>query len=44
MNELQRLLGADENDIATTLLMFTQGLAEFDDYLALLDWFQQLLE
>ena len=44
MNELQRLLGADENDIATTLLMFTQGLVEFDDYLALLDWFQQLLE
>lgn len=44
VNELQRLLGADENDIATSLLMFTQGLDEFDDYLALLDWFQQLLE
>jgi hypothetical protein len=44
VNELQRLLGADENDVATTLLMFTQGLEEFDDYLALLDWFQQLLE
>jgi len=29
VNELQRLLGADENDIATTLLMFTQGLAEY---------------
>jgi hypothetical protein len=44
VNELQRLLGADENDIATTLLMFTQGLEVFDDYLNLLDWFQQLLE
>ena len=44
VHELQRLLGADENDIATSLLMFPQGLAVFDDYLDLLDWFQQLLE
>ena len=44
VDELQRLLGADENDVATSLLMFTRGLEEFDDYLALLDWFQQLLE
>jgi hypothetical protein len=44
VNELQRLLGADENDIATSLLMFPQGLEVFDDYLDLLDWFQQLLE
>jgi len=44
VSELQRLLGADENDIATSLLMFTQGLEVFDDYLDLLDWFQQLLE
>ena len=44
VDELQRLLEADENDVATSLLMFTQGLDEFDDYLALLDWFQQLLE
>ena len=44
VNELQRLLGADENDVATTLLIFIQGLEGFDDYLALLDWFQQLLE
>lgn len=44
VNELQRLLGANENDIATSLLMFTQGLEEFGDYLTLLDWFQQLLE
>ena len=44
VNELQRLLEANEKDIATSLLMFTQGLEEFDDYLSLLDWFQQLLE
>ena len=44
VNELQRLLGANENEVATSLLMFTQGLEKFDDYLALLDWFQQLLE
>ena len=44
VNELQRLLEASENDIATSLLMFTQGLKVFDDYLDLLDWFQQLLE
>lgn len=44
VNELQRLLEANENDVATSLLMFTRGLEEFDDYLALLDWFQQLLE
>ena len=44
VNELQRLLGADENDIVTSLLIFAQGLEVFDDYLDLLDWFQQLLE
>lgn len=44
VTELQRLLGANEKDVATSLLMFTQGLEEFDDYLDLLDWFQQLLE
>ena len=44
VNELQRLLGANENDIATSLLMFTQGLEDFGGYLAFLDWFQQLLE
>ena len=44
VNELQRLLGANENDVTTSLLMFTHGLEKFDDYLALLDWFQQLLE
>ena len=44
VTELQRLLEADENDVATSLLMFTKGLDEFNDYLALLDWFQELLE
>ncbi|MDE0784570.1 MAG: DUF1415 domain-containing protein [Planktomarina sp.] len=44
VNELQRLLGADENEVATSLLMFTRGLEVFDDYLDLLDWFQRLLE
>ncbi|SLN73351.1 hypothetical protein ROA7450_04122 [Roseovarius albus] len=44
LTELQRLLETNEKDIATSLLMFTQGLEEFDDYLDLLDWFQQLLE
>jgi hypothetical protein len=43
VNELQRLIGANENDVATSLLMFTQGVDKFDDYLDLLDWFQQLL-
>lgn len=43
-NELQLLLGANENEVATSLLMFTQGLEDFGDYLDVLDWFQQLLE
>ena len=44
VNELECLLEADENDVATSLLMFSQGLEIFDDYLDFLDWFQQLLE
>lgn len=44
VTELERLLDADENDIATSLLIFTQGFEMFDDYLDLLDWFEQLLE
>ncbi|WP_422051627.1 DUF1415 domain-containing protein [Shimia sp.] len=44
VDELQLLLGSNENDVATSLLMFPQGLEEFGDYLTLLDWFQQLLE
>ena len=44
VTELERLLDADENDIATSLLIFTQGFEIFDDYLDLLDWFQELLE
>ena len=42
--QLQYLLETDENAIATSLLMFSQGLEVFDDYLDVLDWFQQLLE
>ncbi|SEK40036.1 DUF1415 domain-containing protein [Pacificibacter marinus] len=44
VDELQRLLGANEIDISTSLLMFTHGLEDFGDYLDLLDWFQHLLE
>ncbi len=44
LNELQLLLGTNEHDVATSLLMFPQGVEDFEDYLALLDWFQQLLE
>ncbi len=42
--ELKRLLEADEHIIATSLLMFSHDLELFDDYLNVLDWFQQLLE
>lgn len=42
--ELQHLLSANEHDVATSLLLFPKALADFDDYLALLDWFEQLLE
>lgn len=42
--EVQRLLEANENILATSLLMFTQGLDVFDDYLAILEWFEELLE
>ncbi|NQY61598.1 MAG: DUF1415 family protein, partial [Cognatishimia sp.] len=44
LSELERLLGTNENEIATSLLIFPQGQEAFDDYLSLLDWFQQLLE
>lgn len=44
VTELQRLLGTNEHEIATSLLMFTQGLDAFSKYLDVLDWFQQLLE
>jgi hypothetical protein len=30
--------------MATSLLMFTRGLEKFSDYLAVLDWFQEILE
>ncbi len=44
LDELQRLLASNENDVATSLLMFTHGVEEFGDYLDMLAWFQQLLE
>lgn len=44
VNELQILLGANERDVATSLLMFPEGLDDFGDYLTLLGWYQQLLE
>ena len=44
LDELQRLCESNENDVATSLLMFTKAVDDFDEYLALLDWFQQLLE
>lgn len=42
--QLEALLDADEHAIATSLLIFPLGLEVFDDYLDVLDWFQQLLE
>lgn len=44
LSELELLLGTNENEVATSLLMFTQGLEAFDDYLTLLEWFEELLE
>lgn len=44
LDELRLLLGTNEHDVATSLLMFTKGAEDFGDYLTLLDWFEQLLE
>ncbi|MDO6725719.1 DUF1415 domain-containing protein [Cognatishimia sp. 1_MG-2023] len=44
LSELELLLGTNENEVATSLLMFTQGLEAFEDYLTLLEWFEELLE
>ena len=44
VSQLQLLLEAKDTQIATSLLMFPNGLDDFDDYLDLLDWFEQLLE
>jgi hypothetical protein len=44
VSQLQLLLEARDTQIATSLLMFPNGLDDFDDYLDLLDWFQQLLD
>jgi len=42
--QLELLLASDENELATSLLIFPEGLELFDDYLDVLDWFEQLLE
>ena len=44
LSELDRLQSASESDIATSLLVFTGALGEFDDYLAFLDHAQELLD
>jgi len=44
VSQMALLLDAEEQAIATSLLIFPKGLDVFDDYLDLLDWFQQLLE
>jgi hypothetical protein len=42
--ELDKLQASSEDDIATTLLVYPNGLEDFDDYLAVLDAAQDLLE
>ncbi|MDO8860160.1 DUF1415 domain-containing protein [Haliea sp. E1-2-M8] len=44
LRELDLLQGTGAEEIATTLLAFTGGLAEFDDYLDFLDHANALLE
>lgn len=44
VRQLRLLLDSEETDIATSLLMFPEGLENFDDYLDVLDWFEELLE
>ncbi|MEP5569240.1 MAG: DUF1415 domain-containing protein [Halioglobus sp.] len=43
LTELDRLQSASESEIATSLLVFTGALSQFDDYLAFLDHAQELL-
>lgn len=42
--EVDRLLNADEQDIATTLFIVPRGLEDFYDYLDQLAYFEELLE
>jgi hypothetical protein len=44
LEELDRLQSSSAEEIATTLLAFTDGLARFDDYLGFLDQANALLE
>lgn len=41
---LDQIQNADEDEIATTLLIYPKGLEDFEHYLDLLDFLQQLLE
>lgn len=43
LSELDLLQGTAESEVATSLLVFTAALAEFDDYLSFLEFAQQLL-
>ena len=44
VTQLQYLLAKDEQQVATSLLMFPQGLHDFDEFLDVLAWFEDLLE
>lgn len=44
LSELDRIQSAEEAELSTTLLAFTQLADDFDDFLELLDYCQQLLE
>jgi hypothetical protein len=44
LDEIERIQKASEAEIATTLVVLTNALQRFDDYLAFLDGAQQLLE
>jgi hypothetical protein len=44
ITELDRLSQTSESDIATSVLVFPEGLEEFDDYLGFLDDAQTVLE
>ncbi|MEP4145891.1 MAG: DUF1415 domain-containing protein [Halioglobus sp.] len=43
LTELDRLQSTPESEIATSLLVFTKALADFDDYLQFLDHAQELV-
>ena len=43
VKQLKYLLDHEPDEVATSLLMFPQGLEDFDDYLDVLAWFEDLL-